>query len=283
MRLPDQPLIYVNPAFERLSGVSAAEVLGRNCRFLQGPDTDPAAVTRMRAAVDAGRESREVLLNHRSDGTTWWNECHLAPVVDEHGDVVQYIGVQQDVTERVEAQRALLREQERTRSALARIQEMAYTDPLTGLMNRRRMAERVENALWDARVDGGGLALLFLDLDRFKAVNDRLGHAAGDEVLAEIAVRLRSGLRRTDLLARLGGDEFVVALLGLDADTAAAEAEQVAAGLAAAVSGPLLVRGEEVSVGVSIGVAVHPAHGCDFDVLLHTADVAMYRSKARVS
>ncbi len=150
-------------------------------------------------------------------------------------------------------------------------------------MNRRRMAERVENALWDARVDGGGLALLFLDLDRFKHVNDRLGHAAGDEVLAEIAGRLRSCLRRTDLLARLGGDEFVVALLGLDAGTAAAEAESVAASLVSAVSGPLLVRGEEISVGVSIGVAVHPSHGCDFDDLLHTADVAMYRSKTRVS
>jgi diguanylate cyclase (GGDEF)-like protein len=144
------------------------------------------------------------------------------------------------------------------------------------------MAERVENALWDTRVDGGGLALLFLDLDRFKQVNDRLGHAAGDEVLAEIAVRLRSGLRRTDLLARLGGDEFVVALLGLSADTAAAEAEQVAAALAAEVRRPVQVRGEEVSVGVSVGVAVHPAQGCDFDVLLHAADVEMYRSKTRV-
>ena len=283
MRLPDQPLIYVNPAFERLSGMSAQEVLGRNCRFLQGRDTDVAAVARMRAAVDAGAECREVLLNHRADGSVWWNECHLAPVTDERGEVVQYIGVQQDVTERVEAQRALAREQERTRGALARIQELAYTDPLTGLMNRRRMSERVENALWDARVDGGGLALLFLDLDRFKAVNDRLGHAAGDEVLAEIAVRLRSCLRRTDLLARLGGDEFVVVLLGLDVDTAAAEAEQVAAALAAAVSRPLLVRGQEITVGASVGVAVHPRDGCDFDVLLHNADVQMYRSKTRVS
>jgi diguanylate cyclase (GGDEF)-like protein/PAS domain S-box-containing protein len=272
----------VNQAFERLSGVSAAEVLGRNCRFLQGPDTDPAAVSRMRAAVDAGRESREVLLNRRADGSTWWNECHLAPVVDERGEVVQYIGVQHDVTERVEAQRALVQEQERTRSALARIQELAYTDPLTGLMNRRRMSERVENALWDCRVDGGGLGLLFLDLDRFKAVNDRLGHAAGDEVLAEIAVRLRASLRRTDLLARLGGDEFVVALLGLDADTAAAEAEQVAAALTEAVGRPLRVRGEELSMGVSIGIAVHPQEGGDFDGLLHTADLHMYRSKLRV-
>jgi diguanylate cyclase (GGDEF)-like protein len=204
-------------------------------------------------------------------------------VVDEQGDVVQYIGVQQDVTERVEAQRALTREQERTRSALARIREMTDTDPLTGLMNRRRMAERVENAVWDARVDGGGLALLVLDLDGFRAVNDRFGHAAGDEVLAEVAVRVRSCLRRTDLLARLGGDEFVVALLGLSAGTAAEEAEQVAAALSAAVRRPLTVRGEELTVGVSVGIAVHPAHGCDVDALLHTADVSLARARSRVS
>ncbi|MCW2510331.1 MAG: hypothetical protein JWP68_3479 [Modestobacter sp.] len=281
MRLPDQPLVYVNQAFERLSGVAAEEVLGRNCRFLQGPDTDIAAVARMRAAVDAGRECREVLLNQRADGSTWWNECHLAPVVDEAGTVVQYIGVQEDVTDRVEAQRALVQEQDRTRSALAQIEQLACTDPLTGLMNRRRMAEQVQTALWDARMGGRALALLFLDLDAFTGINDRYGHAAGDEVLAEIAGRLRSSLRRTDLLARLGGDEFVVVLHGLDPVTAQAEAGQVAAALRAAVGRPLTVGGGELSVGVSIGLAVHPDAGDDFDGLLHHADVQMYQSKQR--
>ena len=90
-------------------------MLGRNCRFLQGPDTDAAAVARLRAAVDAGAEIREVLLNQRTDGTSWWNECHLTPVTDDEGRVVQYIGVQADVTARVEAERALLTEQERSR------------------------------------------------------------------------------------------------------------------------------------------------------------------------
>ena len=282
MRLPDQPLVYVNQAFERLSGVAAEEVLGRNCRFLQGPDTDIAAVARMRAAFDAGRECREVLLNHRADGSPWWNECHLAPVLDENGAVVQYIGVQQDVTERIEAQRALVQEQDRTRSALARIEQLAHTDPLTGLMNRRRMADQVQTALWDARVAGRALALLFLDLDGFKGINDRYGHAAGDEVLAEIAGRLRSSLRRTDLLARLGGDEFVVVLHGLDPVTAQAEAGQVAAALRAAVGRPLTVRGGELSVGVSIGLAVHPEAGDDFAGLLHHADAQMYENKHRV-
>jgi len=115
LRLPDEPLVYVNPAFERLSGFPGTAVLGRNCRFLQLPDTDPAALARIRAAIGAGREVREVLLNRRADGSTWWNDCHLTPVTDADGRVVQYIGIQADVTARVEAERALTTEQERSR------------------------------------------------------------------------------------------------------------------------------------------------------------------------
>jgi len=121
LRLPDQPLVYANPAFERLSGFPAAEMLGRNCRFLQLPDTDPSAVGRVRAAIAAGREVREVLLNRRADGSTWWNECHLTPVTDADGRVVQYIGVQADVTAQVEAERALVVEQERSRRYAAQL------------------------------------------------------------------------------------------------------------------------------------------------------------------
>jgi PAS domain S-box-containing protein len=124
LRLPDQPLVYVNPAFERLSGFPAGQVLGRNCRFLQGADTDPAAVARLRAAVAAGEACREVLLNVRADGSTWWNECSLTPVVDAAGEVVQYIGIQDDVTARVAAQRALATEQDRCRDLQSRIADL---------------------------------------------------------------------------------------------------------------------------------------------------------------
>jgi PAS domain S-box-containing protein len=124
LRLPDQPLVYVNPAFERLSGHPAAEVLGRNCRFLQVPDTDPAALARVRAAVTAGEEVREVLLNRRADGSTWWNELHLTPVTDADGRVVQYIGIQADVTARVEAERALTTERERSRRYASQLAEL---------------------------------------------------------------------------------------------------------------------------------------------------------------
>ncbi|MGY1671117.1 diguanylate cyclase domain-containing protein [Geodermatophilus sp. SYSU D00710] len=281
MRLPDQPIVYANAAFRELAGLSAEQILGRNCRLLQSPDTDQGAVARIRAAVEAGASCRETVLNLRGpERTPWWNELHLAPVHDADGSVVQYIGVQVDVTARVEAERALVRERDRTQAALARIQELAYTDPLTGLPNRRRLEEQVETAIWEARARGDALGLLFVDLDGFKAVNDTLGHAAGDELLQVVAGRLRDRVRRRDLLARLGGDEFLVALPDLRPETAAAEAGRVADELAASIRRPVALRGTEVSLGASIGVGVCPDDGVVFADLLHRADLRMYDRKA---
>jgi diguanylate cyclase (GGDEF)-like protein/PAS domain S-box-containing protein len=280
MTAPDQPLVYVNAAFEQLAGLTAAEVLGRNCRFLQGSDTDPGTVDRMRLAIREGAEFRATLLNHRGrDREPWWNEIHLAPVLDAAGAVVQYIGVQTDVTARVTTERELLQERDRTRRHLAQIEELAYTDPLTGLPNRRRFEERMEAALWQARLDGTAVALLFLDLDGFKGVNDALGHAAGDELLQVVADRLRGRLRRRDLLARLGGDEFLVGLAGLDPATAQQEAAAVAAQLHAALSEPIPLGTTTVQVQASVGVSVHPEDGAEFGPLLHRADARMYAGK----
>jgi diguanylate cyclase (GGDEF)-like protein/PAS domain S-box-containing protein len=280
MTRPDQPLVYVNGAFEALSGMRVEELVGRNCRSLQGGDTDPAAVSRMRAAVRAGQECRETLLNHRGeDRTPWWNEIYLAPVTDETGRVVQYIGVQNDVTARVEVERALLRERDRAQRYLARIEQLAFTDPLTGLANRRSLEERVETALLEAQVGGGALALLFLDLDGFKAINDRLGHAVGDQVLVQTAHRLKDRIRHTDVLARLGGDEFLVAVLGLAPETAAASAAGLADALRQSVGRPMTVDGHEVQVRASVGLSAFPDDGDRFGALLHLADLRMYEAK----
>jgi diguanylate cyclase (GGDEF)-like protein/PAS domain S-box-containing protein len=286
LRQPDQPLVYVNDAFQRLAGLPLEDILGRNCRFLQGPDTDPAAVARIRAAIERGEECRETVLNVRGpDRTPWWNEVRLAPVRDAGGTVVQYIGIQHDVTARVEAERALVQEHDRNRMSLARMEELAASDPLTGLPDRGRMAEQLETAIWSARAGEETLALLLVDLDGFRSVNDTLGHAAGDELLAIVAGTLRGRMRRGDLLARLGGDEFLVGLTGLEPETAAREARRIAEELAAAVAGPVVLRGREVAVGASVGAAVYPTDGEDFDTLLHSADlnVALRRSGAPVS
>ena len=280
MRQPDHPLVFVNEAFEKLAGVAREDVLGRNCRFLQGPDTDPAAVARIRTAIDRGEECRETVLNHRGpEKTPWWNEIHLAPVLDAEGTVVQYIGVQHDVTARVEAERALRQERDRSADRLARIEELAYTDPLTGLPNRRKLEAQVETAIWDARTGRDTLALMFVDLNGFKTVNDRFGHAAGDELLQTVARTLSGRLRRRDVLARLGGDEFLVALLGLDPASATEEAQRVADDLAAAVRLPMVLCGQEVAVGASVGIGIYPRDGEEFTTLLHNADLNMYARK----
>ncbi|WP_432540615.1 diguanylate cyclase domain-containing protein [Kineococcus sp. SYSU DK002] len=280
MTRPDAPLVYVNAAFERLSGRSASEVLGRNCRLLQGPDTDPAVVNEIRSAIAAGREWRGVLVNHRGPRRVpWWNEIHLAPVFDETGRLVQYVGVQHDVTDRVRAQQEAERERARSRSYLHRIEELAHTDALTGLANRRGVERFVEAELLRARETGEAVALLFCDLDGFKAVNDRFGHAAGDELLGVVAQRLRRSVRESDLVARLGGDEFVVALTGLDPASAQRDAARVARALADAVIAPVPLSAGVGSVGASVGVGVQPAHGATFAELVRHADRDMYRIK----
>lgn len=283
MTRPDQPLLFVNDAFETLAGLPRSEVLGRNCRLLQSPETDRAAIARIRAAVAAGEECCETLLNVRGpDREPWWNEVRLSPVFDDVGRLVQYIGVQTDVTDRVRAERAWRQEQDRSRSYLERIEQLAWTDPLTGLMNRRRFEEVVETALWEARAGDDALALLFLDLDGFKEVNDAWGHAVGDELLQVVARRLEQRVRRTDVLARLGGDEFLVALTRLDRRTAGEQAREVAAELAEAVAHPIRLAGlgdQDAQVSLSIGISSCPDDGDEFSRLLHLADLRMYAAK----
>jgi diguanylate cyclase (GGDEF)-like protein/PAS domain S-box-containing protein len=280
MTRPDQPLVFVNPAFEALSGFPAADLLGRNCRLLQGPDTDRHAVGRIRDALRAGVEVRELLLNVRGpDREPWWNEVHLSPVHDEDGRVVQYVGIQNDVTARVEAESALRRASDQARTHLARIEELAWTDSLTGLMNRRRFDEKLEIALREARAAGTGVAVLFLDLDGFKVVNDVGGHGDGDDLLQALAGRLRQRVRRTDLLARLGGDEFLVALCGLPLEGLALEARRVADDLSACMREPVDIGGRLVNVGVSVGISTYPDDATERGRLVHVADLRMYEAK----
>ncbi|MDP5183066.1 diguanylate cyclase [Blastococcus sp. BMG 814] len=278
VRLPDQPLVYVNPAFERLAGMPGEELLGRNCRFLQGPDTDPGALARIRAAIAAGQECREVLVNHRGpDRTPWYNELHLAPVTDATGAVVQYIGVQVDVTGQVRAQRALEQERDRTRGYLARIEELSVTDPLTGLSTRRHVEEQTETALWNARCAGDAVALVVVAVDGFTSIEERYGSTAAEQLLAATGQRLRARLRRGDLVARWARDSFVVVLPGLAAGSAGREAARVRAGLAEAARGPVLLAGAPVVTGISTGAACFPADGDDVTGLLAVAERAAGR------
>ncbi|MES6050842.1 GGDEF domain-containing protein, partial [Cutibacterium acnes] len=161
--------------------------------------------------------------------------------------------------------------------AQRRIEQLAYTDPLTGLPNRLMLGERVGHAVRLAQRHGRGFALLFLDLDRFKSINDSLGHLFGDRVLVEVAARLQRCLRQTDTLARLGGDEFVIHLH--DADRRAAEI--TARRIIEAIEQPVSIEEMQFTLSCSIGIAMYPDDGATLDELIQHADTAMYQVKER--
>lgn len=164
-----------------------------------------------------------------------------------------------------------------------RIAELAHTDPLTGLTDRRRMADRVEAALWNARAGDTAVAVLFVDVDAVTTVTSTWGHATGDELLVTAVERMRTRIRRADVLARLGGHEFAVALLHLDPATARVDAERIAAEIAGAVRSPVrLGAGEPLPVAVRVGVAVFPEDGVDFADLLRAADLGRYERRSAV-
>ncbi|WP_380169539.1 EAL domain-containing protein [Jannaschia sp. R86511] len=262
---PAMPVVYVNPALTRLTGYAAEELLGANMRMLQGPATDRDAVAGLSRAVREGREHRAVLRNYRKDGSLWWNELHLSPVLGPDGTAGHYLGYQLDVTARLDAERELARQVGR--------------DALTGLANRSALFHGLEQAVARAQGADRSVAVVFLDLDGFKDVNDTFGHAAGDAVLAQVGDRLEAVLRRGDLLARIGGDEFVAVLADLEPGRAQRVAARVAGGFVDALGEPLVAGPVEVRLSGSVGVALTPQHALSADRLLAEADAAMYRAK----
>lgn len=270
-RAPDMPLVYVNPAFERLSGYPAAELLRRNARFLQGPDTDPEAVTSLRTGLRAGREVRATLRNRRPDGTGWWNEMNLVPIRDGDDVITHWVATQNDVTDRIDAER--------------QVAYLAQHDALTGLANRRSLTEHLPAEIGRAGRTGTTVALLYLDLDGFKHVNDTQGHDTGDRLLVAIAQRLRDHVRIGDLLVRQGGDEFLLVLAGLPGPlpAAARASRETADKLRAALREPFHLDDatETLTTGVSIGVSLWPHHAADAAQMLAQADAALYLVKAQ--
>jgi len=385
---PDHPIVYVNPSFESMTGYTAAEVLGRNCRFLQGDDREQPEIDQIRAAVAAGWDCLVELRNYRKDGVMFYNELRMAPVRDGDGRVTAFVGVQTDITERKELEKRLADERFRslvhhasdivmiidtagtttyvspsvekimgrtsdglvgqkvlgadhihpddvarvlglfeelmTRPGSTMTAEMqarhadgtwkhlevvatnlladravggivvnyrditerkqyeeqlrhqAFHDPLTGLPNRALLINRLERALARAARRGETVAVLYLDLDHFKLVNDTLGHEAGDHLLTEVGRRVRICLRPEDTPARLSGDEFAVLLEDItDEEDAGAIAERIADQLRT----PFDIGGREVAITSSLGIAVSGPGRTTPEDLMRSADAAMYRAK----
>ena len=280
---PDMPISFVNSSFEKITGYSRAEAIGRNCRFLQGPETNQHAVAALRREIGKGRSVTSCLLNYRRDGSTFWNELIINPIHDDASNLVAFVGVQNDITAKVLAQQEIankIEELEAARRSLdaanAELQKIAYFDPLTGLPTRRLFLDRLAGSMARSKRTGDMVAIAFMDLDGFKQVNDRFGHDAGDLALRQVAERMRGRLRETDTLARLGGDEFIVLL---DTHVSQGILTSICDRIARTFSAPFTLADTSVHLGVSIGTAFYPGDGEDMQSLMRFADTAMYRSK----
>ena len=257
-----QEIVYVNPAFERITGYSAAEVMGKDPWFLHGEDRDQAGLDVLRRAVRARSEATVLLRNYRKDGALFWNELRVAPVLDESGRVTHMLAVSNDVTERVRY------EQE--------VERNANFDALTGLPNRNLLNDRIAHAIAQADRSGQLLGVLFVDVDQLKRINDSLGHDMGDKVIVAVGKRIADALRSGDTVARLGGDEFVVLLPDLkNEDDAAAVAGKVLN----FINTPIRIGSHEFALTASIGVALYPKDGAEAGTLFRNADTALYRAK----
>ena len=258
-----QRIIDVNPAFTVVTGYRRDEVLGKTPALLQSGRHDAAFYAAMWAELKRTGFWRGEIWNRRKSGALYAQMETISAVPDGDGGTRRYIAVFSDITKMVEQQEKLER--------------MAHYDALTGLPNRSLLADRLAQAMALARRTGKRLAVCYLDLDGFKPVNDRFGHAAGDQLLIQVADRLKSLLRDSDSVARLGGDEFVVLLNGIDDALACEHAlERLSEGL----KDSYIVSGSETAaVSASIGVTLYPMDDVDADTLLRHADHAMYFAK----
>ncbi|WP_321887536.1 sensor domain-containing protein [Paraburkholderia bannensis] len=253
---------YANPAFRRITGYDPAEVIGLDCRLLQRDDRDQDGLVAIRQALMGNREVSAVLRNYRKDGALFWNQLLIAPVPDLDGRITHHIGIINDVTE-------LIRYQEQ-------LEYQANYDSLTLLPNRNLLRDRLQQALVAAQRHERGVAVVFIDLDGFKNVNDSLGHSVGDRLLGVVAERLTRCTRTSDTVARHGGDEFVIVLTDtIDEKSLIGWMERARQ----MISEPVMIDGTELYVGCSMGASVFPQDGNDAEALLKKADVAMYRAK----
>ncbi len=258
-------IIWVNRAFTAMTGYGQEEIVGKNPNLLNSGEQPESYYAELWSTILSGKVWKGEIVNRRKDGTTYTEEMTITPVsLEDTGNPTNtyFIAIKQDITQRKAAEK--------------QIQFLAYYDALTGLPNRTLLQDRLSKALAGARRRKDKVALLFLDLDGFKTINDSLGHSVGDLVLQEVAERLKRFAREQDTVARVGGDEFLIVLTAVkDAADAAVAAER----LMHAMTVELVIQGRSLSISCSIGIGIFPEHGTDGETLIKNADAAMYCAK----
>ncbi|OWW22694.1 EAL domain-containing protein [Noviherbaspirillum denitrificans] len=256
-------ILTVNSAFSVITGYAREEVLGRNPRLLSSGRQSREFYDEMWRSISEQGKWQGEIWNIRKNGDIYPQWLNISRVVDDLGNVCNFVGVFSDISER--------------KSAEERILHQVYYDQLTDLPNRVLFTDRLNQVLGIAkRRKDYHFAVMFLDLDRFKLINDSMGHDAGDQLLQQAAHRLRGSVRESDTVARMGGDEFTIVLSEI-AD--GKDAGNVAQKILDAFHPPFMLNGEEVFVSVSIGISVYPEDGNNIEILLKNADMAMYRAK----
>ena len=255
-------IIDWNHGSEVLYGYSKEEAIGQPVCILHVPeDTDHITSEVISAVEKYGKWNGEVRMLHK-DGHIGWIESMCVPIFDDNNVMVGALGINRDITERVKENQ--------------RLSLLAHYDQLTKIPNRYLLLDRITHLIEQSQRNNNTFTLFYVDLDRFKAINDAKGHAIGDQVLVEVALRLKQSLRNSDTVARIGGDEFV---LLLENTSNKKDISLMAEGIIEAISRPFIIYEEEFEVGCSIGIAIYPNDGVTTDGLLAAADKAMYKSK----
>jgi len=255
-------IVAVNPSFCRITGFTAQEVLGKTPRLFRSGQHDTVFYENVWAALTSTGRWQGEMWDRRKNGDEFPQWASITAVRNSQGEITHYFSIFSDITERK------LQEEQ--------IHHMAYYDDLTGLPNRALLFKLLDQALNESRRSRNIGALLFIDLNRFKPINDTLGHDAGDQLLKEVGQRFCNVLRDSDVVCRHGGDEFVVALMNVARHE---EPGIVAQKLISVLDEPFLILGHELQIGASIGISIFPDDAFDAETLLRYADIAMYRAK----
>jgi diguanylate cyclase (GGDEF)-like protein/PAS domain S-box-containing protein len=257
-------IVAANPAFTTLTGYAFDDVAGKDPRILASGNTPSETYQALWAGLQGSGYWQGELMDRRKNGEIFPKWATISVIRDPYGRITHHIASFTDISER--------------KAAEARIEKLAHFDVLTGLLNRYSLESRLEQGLLAARRENEHMAVLFIDMDRFKTINDTLGHHMGDELLKEVARRLQSCVRESDIVARQGGDEFVVALTSL---SAIHDVAPVVNKLMRALGDTYLIEGHTLRSSPSIGVAIYPEDGGSVETLLMNADTAMYHAKEK--